>query len=377
MFVVFAANGALNGSWTPRVPALAARVAAGPGVLGLALLAMTAGMLLVAPVAGRLAERFGARAVVVTSTLVSCAILPPLGLAGSVLALGVLLFGLGLSLGTMEVAMNVGGVAVERRAGRPLLSLLHAGYSVGGFAGSAAAGLAAGHHWPPSRHLAVVAAVAIVVLLAVCRGVPAGAAPADRPERPRVALVKRPVLWLLGGIVVFSAIAEGASADWSALLLVTRHGAGEGVAALAYTAFSLAMAVSRFGGSWAQRRFGAIRLLVTGALVAGTGLALAALVPSAGVALAGFVLAGAGLSTSFPVALSLAGSAGHGGGEREVAFVSTIAYGGFLAGPPLVGGIAQATSLSVSFVVVGLLAALIAPAAVSARRRAPQAASAQ
>jgi MFS family permease len=200
------------------------------------------------------------------------------------------------------------------------------------------------------------------------------AAPRSERSRPaaRVAPIRRPVLWLLAAIALCSAIAEGASSDWSALLLVTVQHIDQAAAALAFAGFSLTMALTRLGGAWVQNRFGPTRTLAAGAALAGLGLVVAAVVPVAGLAFVGFGLAGAGLAASFPIALGLAGAAGKrdddSGGEREIAFVTTIAYSGFLAGPPVIGGIAQLSSLSVSFVVVGLLAALIAPAAVGAGR---------
>ncbi|HVW43347.1 MAG TPA: MFS transporter [Amycolatopsis sp.] len=371
VFAVFALNGAIYGSWAPRVPAIAERLDATPGSLGLALLCLTIGMLIAAALSGRLVERGGARAAIVVSTLLAGALLPFAGLAGNVAWLAVVLFGLGATVGVLDVAMNIGAVGVERRTRRPLMPVFHAGFSFGGLIASSAAGLAAAHHWAPLRHFLVAAVVVAVALLMVVRGLPK-AVPRQHAVTPaaRGAPIRRPVLWLLAAIALCSAIAEGASADWSALLLVSTHGVGEGAAALAYAGFSLMMAATRLGGAWIQQRLGATLTLASGAVLAGTGLIMAAVVPVAALAFAGFGLAGAGLAASFPIALSLAGASGKRaddtGGEREIAFVTTIAYSGFLAGPPMFGGIAQATSLSVSFVVVGLLAALIAPAAAGA-----------
>jgi MFS family permease len=355
------------------VPALAGRLHAAPGPFGLALLCLTVGMLMAAALSGRLVERIGARAAMAGSTLLSCLLLPVLGLAGSVAWLGFVMFWLGATVGALDVAMNIGAVGVERRVGRPIMPVFHAGFSFGGMAASAAAGLAAAQHWPPWQQFAVAAGVLTLALLVVLRGLPRSVPHAEGPDPvSRVAPIRRPVLWLLAAVAVCSAIAEGASADWSALLLVTHQGIGQGAAALGYAGFSLAMALTRLAGAWVERRFGATRTLAVGALLAGCGLIAAAVVPAAGLALAGFAVAGAGLAASFPIALSLAGAAGRraddSGGEREIAFVTAIAYSGFLAGPPLIGGIAQATSLTTSFVVVGFLAALIAPSAVGAGR---------
>ena len=376
VFAVFAVNGAALGSWAPRVPALTQQIRAEPGHFGLALLGASIGMVLAASVAGRLVQRFGARAVTVLSGLAGCAILPLVGSAGSVPWLAVALFGLGMATGVLDVSMNVAGVVVERRLGKAVMPEFHAGFAFGALAGAGGAAAAAHNGLSPTVHLGLAGSVAVIVLFAVARVLPAqigdGSQSPTHPGARGRSLVRRPVLWLLAAIALCSAIAEGASADWSALLMVSTHGTGEGAAALVYAAFALSMAMARLAGAWAQRRFGSTRLLAGGAVVAAAGLLTAALVPIAGVGYLGFALAGAGLAASFPVALSLAGEAGHNadgsGGEREIGFVTAIAYSGFLAGPPMVGGIAQLTSLSLAFVVVAAIAGLIAVAAFAVRR---------
>ncbi|WP_240687356.1 MFS transporter [Amycolatopsis suaedae] len=372
VFTVFALNGAALGSWAPRVPALAVQVEAEPGPLSLAILGASVGLLVAALLSGRLVERYGPRTVLLVSVLAACAILPAIGAAPSLLWLGIALFLLGFTVGVVDVAMNIGAVVVERGVGKAIMPLFHAGFSVGGLVGSAAAGFAASHGWSPARHLTVAAVVAVVVLLVVVRGLPGAAPRTEAAQHTGRAPARRPVLWLLAGIALCSAIAEGASTDWSALLLVTEHGLTDAAAALAFSVFSLTMAATRLAGSWIQRRFGARRMLVVSAVTAGAGLLLAALVTAPVAGFIGFGLAGIGLAASFPVALGLAGEAGRradgGGGEREIAFVTAIAYTGFLAGPPLIGGIAQVTSMSTSFVVVALIASCIAPSAVAAMR---------
>ncbi len=374
VFTVFALNGLALGSWASRTPALTAQVHASPGVFGLALLGASVGMLAAASVSGRLIERAGARAVVAGSTAMAAGSLVLIGSAPTVPLLAGALLVIGASVGMLDVAMNVAGVAVERRLGRPVMSVFHAGFSFGALAGSLAAGLAAGHGWSPARHLSVAAVVAVLVLASVIKAVP-GIRPEHTEEpvvTPARAPIRRPVLWLLAAVALCSAIAEGASSDWSALLMTVERGVGQGAAALAFAGFQLVMALTRLAGPWAQRRFGPTRCLSAGATLAAAGLVAAAAIPVAAVGYAGFALAGAGLAASFPMALSLAGDAGKRGdgtgGEREIGFVTAVAYTGFLGGPPIVGGIAQATDYDVAFVFVALVAALILPAAVAARR---------
>jgi MFS family permease len=379
VLVVFALQGAIFGSWVPRVPALAEHVHAEAGQLGLALLGGSVGMIAAASVAGRLCARFGARLLVLISGLAASAVLPLLAVVPATVHLGLILMALGASVGTLDVAMNIAAVTVVRQTGRPLMPVFHAAFSFGGLAGAAGAALAAHSRWAPTEHFTTVAALAVVVIVAVFRWVPNEPAvtPATRRQTAtRPGLARRPVLWLLAAVALCSAVAEGASAEWSALFAVRERGLDEAAAAIVYAGFSVGMAVTRLVGERAERRWGPVRLLVIGALTAGAGLLLAVIVPSVVASYAGFALAGIGLAYGFPVALELAGAAGRradgSGGEHEIGFVTAIAYSGFLLGPPMIGGIAQLTNLAVALGAAGLIAALMAPAAVlaaAARRR--------
>ncbi|MEU5690390.1 MFS transporter [Actinosynnema sp. NPDC020468] len=376
VFVVFLFNGAVFGTWASRVPALAAQVGASEGVLGLALLGSSLGLAVTAPFAARACAAFGARNVILASSALSVVVLPALALTGTPLALGVTLFGLGASIAALDVSMNIAAVTVIRSLDRPLMSQFHAGFSVGGLIGSVGAAVAASAGWTPLRHFLVAGVIGLLAVVAIARSVPGGRP--DTPVRDQVhrPVLRRPVLWLLAGVALCSAIAEGASADWSALFFVRERGMSDAAAAGAYAGFSIAMAAARLLGEPVQRKLGPYRLLGAGAVLAAGGLALAVLVPSAAVGYAGFGLAGLGLAFGFPVIMDLAGDAGRRadgtGGEREIGLVTTVAYTGFLAGPPIVGGLAHASSLTASMGFVAVVTALIVPAVyftARARRR--------
>jgi MFS family permease len=378
VFVVFALNGMVIGSWAPRMPAVADQIHASPGQLGLALLGSSVGMIAAASLTGRLCARFGARALVLVSALATAVVLPLMAVAGSPVQLGLALVLLGASVGTLDVAMNVAAVTVVRRTGRPIMPVFHAGFSFGALAGSVGAAFAAGHRIGLFGHFTFVSVLALVVILAVVRWVPREEQIADAAAQAATdrRMLRRPALWLLGAIALCSAIVEGGSGDWSALFAVRERGMGEAAAAVTFSVFCIAMGLVRLFGEQAERRWGADRMLVGGALVAGAGLLATAIVPSGPLAFVGFGLAGGGLAFAFPVALNMAGAVGRRGdgtgGEREIGFVTTIAYSGFLVGPPMLGGIAQVTNLEVAIGFAGVVAALIAPvalAAAAARRR--------
>jgi MFS family permease len=374
VFVVFVFNGAVFGSWAARVPALAAQVGAEEGTLGLSLLGASIGLALTAPFAARVCAAFGARPLVLASGVASAAVLPLLALTSTPLQLGLALFLLGASIAALDVSMNIAAVGVLRQLDRPLMPQFHAGFSFGGLIGSVGAAFAAGAGWGPTRHFLLASAVGLVVLALVARRVPgdSGERGRDVEVGPQPAVLRRPVLWLLAGVAFCSAIAEGASADWSALFLVRERGMGDAAAAAAYAVFSITMACARLSGEPVQRRWGPYRLLVGGAVVAAIGLAGAVLVPVPASGYVGFALAGLGLAFAFPVVMDLAGAAGRRadgtGGERELGLVTTVAYTGFLAGPPIVGGLAHLSSLTVSLGFVAAVCALMVPTVLLAAR---------
>lgn len=372
--VVFVVNGGLYGAWAARVPALASQVDAQPGGLGLALLGPGIAMIVTAPLAARACAARGSRFVISAALTCSCLVLPLVGLTGSPLTLGLALACLGGLMGTVDVAMNVAAVAVVRETDRPLMPFFHAGFSAGGLLGSLSAALAAALTVPPAWHFCGVSAAGLLVLLVTARALPGERPePHQRTEGSFRDVVARRKLWLLAAVALCAAVAEGVCAEWSALFLVRERAVSESVAATAFAVFSVTMATTRLVGERVERRFGPHRVLAGSGLVAAFGLTAGALVPAGAVAYAGFALAGAGLAFCFPTAMALAGDAGRredgSGGERELGFVTTIAYAGLLGGPPLVGGVASLTSLTVSMGLVGLLAALITPAALAVRGR--------
>ena len=379
-FVVFLLNGAVFGTWAARVPALAGQVGAEVGSLGLALLGASAGLAVTAPLAARICAVYGSRGVLIASSLLSPLLLPVLALSKSPVQFGLTLIALGASVAAMDVSMNVAAVVVVRDLQRPLMPQFHAGFSFGGLIGSLGSAAAAQAYWTPMKHFLLAAFVGLIITALIAKKIPGGVGERHREEvTERTNVLKSPVLWLLASVALCSAIAEGAAADWSALFMVRERGMGDVAGAYAYAGFSVAMGLARWFGEPIQRVLGPHRLLATGGGLAATGLALTVAVPFPAAGYVGFGLAGLGLAFSFPVVMDLASETGKradgSGGERELGLVTTIAYTGFLAGPPIVGGLAHVSSLVVSLGFVALVTALIIPATWLARRAARQSAS--
>jgi MFS family permease len=363
--VVFFVDGALFATWVSRIPALASATHAGNGTLGLALLAPAVGALIVMPVIGRHLAGRSSRAFcrVSTAGLALGVALP--ALATSVPVLGGALLLVGIANSTLDVSMNAHGVTAERHLRRPILSSLHAAFSFGGFAGAGLGALAAHAGVGAEEHLAVAGLLfGTLGLLATRWLLPADVD--DDAHAPRLRLVRLPLrLGLIGVACFFCFLAEGGAADWSAKLVRDDLAGSAALGAVAYAAFSLAMGTGRLLADAVWSRWRDVKLLRRCGLLAAIGFGVALGIGTAGSAVVGFAVLGLGLSAVVPTLFrSAAGERGVATGSA-LAAVSAIGYTGFLAGPPLVGGLAQLSSLRVAcglFVLCGLLVVALAGA---------------
>lgn len=360
----FALNGLLFGVWASRVPAFKDRFDLDPGMLGLLLLALAGGAIASFPFAGALSEKLGAARLTVLCAWGYGPALVAISLAPVPLALGVLLFVFGAFHGAMDVAMNGWGARVEARIGRSTMSIFHAMFSLGAGIGAASGFLAVRAALDPVWHFAIVAVIGGALALPAM-GWPAGARRMPGGgSRPLVALPSGPLV--LVGLIAFTvSMGEGAMADWSAVFLRVVTAATEAMAALGYAVFSVAMVVTRLSGGVLVERFGPVAVTRASAAIALLGLALAIFPQTVQAALAGYALMGVGYAVVMPLVFSRAASDPQVASGPAIASVATLGYGGMLLGPPIIGFVAQATGMRLSFLVLAALAALallLAPA---------------
>jgi MFS family permease len=349
--IVFFLNGVVFSSWYARLPAIQDDIGLGPGALGVALLGAPAGLLAAQPLVGALIAARGSRAAVAASPLYMPAVVLP-ALAFDTASLLVAVTTVGAINGTLDIAMNAQGLAVERSGTRRIFSSLHASFSFGALAGAGLAGAVAALGVAPLPHLVGVAVVGGVAAAAVAPYLLGD----ERAAGQRASLLARPSGRLAAlGVIAFCALfAEGAVFDWSGIYLATEAGAPAGVAPLGLAAFALSMGVGRLAADSVTERVGSPRVAAGGAASAALGLGLALAVPTPAGALLGFAAMGLGLSAVFPLALRASGLEGA-SAAPGLAAVSTVGYAGCFLGPPLIGLLAEATSLRAALLLVGAL----------------------
>ncbi len=368
---LFCLNGFLYANWATRIPAIQSQFQLSNGTLGLALMVLAAGAVVAMPSTGWLCSRLGSRRIVVISLVISLLGLPAISLMSGLGTLVVALFVFGVGHGMLDVSMNLQALDVERRLNQQVNSSIHALWSTGALTGALAGSLFAisgvGIRW----HFAMVAAmlafaaVPIVSRLLIDRvdrdqdsrekkprrSKPqrdceirhdSGGMAIDRPHHERA---PRGVTILLGVIAFCVMASEGAMADWSAVLLHQSFEISEGIAAMGFATFAIAMAIGRFAGDRLSARLGPVKQVRLSALVAMIGFLIVVTSNHFYIALAGFTLIGAGLATTVPAVFSACGRLPGDSPGVALATVSTIGYFGFLLGPPMIGFLSECVNL--------------------------------
>ncbi len=379
-YAVFALAGLQFAALACRIPDLKRVLALSPGQLGITLLAVSAGSLVGLPVAGAVVRRIGTGRTVGVGALLSTGGLAGVGLAvevaGSRAATGLALAFVGLGVGLWDVAMNLEGAAVEQAMGRSIMPRFHAAFSLGTVVGAGSGAVVTAVPVGMAWHLGAVAAMDLaIVALAMphLRHVPG-----STRRSPRVAAVSRrawrePRTLLVGVVTLVAAFTEGTANDWLAVAVGEGHALAPWAGPLALGVFLTGMTAGRVAGTAVIDRYGRVAVLRACFALAFAGSALVALGGPLGT-FAGALIWGAGSSLGFPLGMSAAAD-DPAMAPARVSVVSTIGYLAFLAGPPMLGAIADRVGPLHALLVVGALAgpALLAvPALREPRPRRPQ-----
>lgn len=335
-------------AWAPLVPFAKHRLQVDDGTLGLLLLCLGIGSVVAMSRTGPLCARYGCKPVIVAGGALMVLFLPLLSVVGTPWLMGLTLLVFGGALGSLDVAMNVHAVEVERGAGRPLMSGFHALFSVGGFMGSALVTFILSLSISPLAATLICAAAMGVALLAATPRLLLTVADGPKPSGALLALPSGPVV-LLALLAAVTFLVEGALLDWSALLLTTTGLSPAERAGIGYALFSVAMTAGRFGGDAITARVGDRAVVFWGGLTVLAGFALLCLGHRMELALAGFVLIGLGASNVVPVLFRQAGAQRAMPAAMAVAAVTTTGYAGYLVGPAAVGFLSNVAGLPQAF----------------------------
>jgi len=356
-------------SWAPMVPYAKERLQLNDANLGVLLLFLGAGAISMMPISGILSDKFGSRKVILWAALLMAMVLPSLLLMDSPIWMGVMLFIFGSAVGTVDVAMNAHGVQVQNLHGKPIMSSLHGLFSVGGLFGSLGLGFLMKIGLQPVVASIIIAVLLIVIVIWKYSDL------FDR-DTERAAIHEfssqeqngksASYTWLTGSVLFLGVmcfivfLSEGAMLDWSAVFLRESRSVEEEFTGIGYAAFSVAMAAMRLIGDKLVARLDGRKVVVAGSMIAATGLFIVLLTPWVFTALLGFVLLGLGAANIVPVFISEGGRLKDVSASVAIPAITTIGYAGQLAGPALLGFIAEQYSLTIALGCIGVLLASVA-----------------
>lgn len=353
----FFLNGLCFASWASRIPAIQERLQLNEGALGTLLLCIPIGALTSLPLSGWVITRTGSRPVMILSAMLYALCLCMIGLAPTPFILGITLFCFGIIGNLGNISVNTQAVAVELLFNRTIMASFHATWSMAGLTGAGIGILMINLHVPPQMHFFYVAAIAFLIVLTSFRYTlrQPGEKTAKQPffVKPDKALIG------LGIIAFCCMICEGTMYDWSGVYFAKVVNARPGLVTIGYTAFTLATTTGRFLGDWLTLRYGIKGMLSGSGVLTAAGLLLAVFLPFTFWATIGFFLVGLGVSTVIPLVYSQAGKSSTMSPGMALAAVTTVGFFGFLLGPPLIGFIAQAVGLRVSFSVIAMMGLMI------------------
>jgi MFS family permease len=392
----FGLGGITVSAWGPRLPAIKADLRIGTATIGLLLAGITIGAILGLLASTPVLSRLGSRRAVAGALLLVATAMTVMGLAliaGSVPLLAAAFVVTGLGIGLLDVLINVEGAAIERAAGRTLMPMMHAAWSVGAAVGSGIGAACAALDIVPAAQFIAEAVLIAVTALAMASGIPDGprslgpsasdgpSAPGG-PQRDRGARLRQRLrgwldwrLLLIGVVMLGVELGEGSANSWLALAVRTGHGQSAVVAALFVTAFAAGEALTRIFGGPIVDRLGRVRTIRVTTAIGVLGMVLFILAGNRWVVLLGVLLWAVGVSMGFPLGMSAAAESGPDPAAR-VSVVASVGYFANLAGPPVIGVLAQSAGLLPAlWLLVALFIAAFAAAGSLRSRPAPDATS--
>jgi MFS family permease len=340
-------------SWASRIPDIKQHLHLSDAGLGGVLLALPVGLMVSLPFSGWLVHHFGSRKMVLLAAVLYALALSGIGQVQAAWQLVAALFIFGLVGNLLNIAVNTQAVSLEVLYGRSIMASFHGIWSLAGFTGASIGTLMINFHLPPSTHFYIITLTAFIIVGLLYRNTLGQDinADTDRPlfAKPDATLLK------LGLIAMCCMVCEGAMFDWSGVYFQKVVQVSKGLTTVGYTAFMSTMAGGRFAGDRLVMRLGTKRMLQSSGLVIVCGLGLAIGLPHLFTATLGFMLVGIGVSSVVPLVYGAAGKSKQFSPGVALAAVSTIGYLGFLAGPPMIGFIAQAASLRWSLALIAVL----------------------
>jgi MFS family permease len=349
----FFLHGLCFSSWASRIPNIQQYFHLSDAALGSVLFAMPIGSFTSLLFCGWLITKNGSHNMVLIAATIYCCMLAGIGYASTVVQLVVCMFFFGAFGNLMNVAFNTQAIAVEKLYPKPIMSSFHGIWSLAALAGASLGGWLMGRGVAVFHHFLSIALTGLCTTIICSRWL----MPHDTSQEQKKIFFTMPEKSILNlGMIAFcSMMCQGAMFDWSGVYFKKVLSLDPAWIGTGYTAYMISMTASRFFADWAVHRAGLKKILVWSGVLTAFGLLLAVCFPFFGSSLIGFMIVGIGVSAVVPLLYSAVGKSKTVSPATAIASLSTLGFIGLLIGPPLVGYIAGAAGLRISFLVLALI----------------------
>ena len=343
-------------TWASRLADVRQRIGLSDGELGVLLLAPPVAQLVMMSVSASLVRRYGSTRVARVAAVLLPLLLPLLGMASSVWALGCLMFLFGMATNLSNIAANTQGLDVERLYGKSIMASFHGWWSIGGTCAilfsmimvSLGSGLQ--NNFIAAWGLCMVIYALVFRRLLPPEPVAKASSEGAKPVRQWSAFL------VLVGLVCFGTLGcEGSLNSWVTLYFQSEIASPEKLIRLGYFAYMLAVTCCRFAADHFVRQWWCFKTVrIAGMLIFG-GLLLIVAFPQLLVACLGCVLTGLGTAAVLPICYSIVGKYSRGSLPVALSIVNGISFIGYLLMPAVVGGISNFAGLRIAFAVMGIV----------------------
>ena len=344
-------------SWASRIPTIKAALNLNEAELGSVLLTMPISSMIGLPLSGWLVSKFETRIPLTVGFLINSICLSFIGLAQTTFTLVIVLFLYSLSMRMYNIAVNTQAITLQKQFDRKINGSFHGLWSTGGIVGVGfttlliSLGVAIVPHLLIASSLAIVATlIAFQFLLRNDQATTGNKLALSKPD---------PYILYLGLMVFFAAICEGGMFDWSGIYF--QQVVKEDVFTAGYLIFMAFMALSRFLSDRIIHKMGMPATYIMSASFIFTGIGLAIMFPSFWPAMVGFSLVGFGTASVIPMTYTLAGASKTYSPGIAISLIATFGIVGMLLGPPMIGYLAHAFNLKVSFIAFAFAGMMLVP----------------
>lgn len=350
--VYFFICGLIFSSWASRIPAIKDYFSFNEAELGAVLFTLPLGALSALPLSGWIVHKFGSKKISFFSLIFYSISLISISISTSITALSIALFLFGFIGNLANISMNTQGLSIQKLLNKPILSNLHAMWSIGAFLAAAIGGWTMKVDFTTSVHFLIIAFIGMISCFSLIKWL---VKDQQHDQSQKIFALPTKELTLLGLICFCVAMSEGAMADWSSLYYRMALQDLQKISTTGYTAFAFSMAIGRFLGDRLVLALGYKRVLAINGLFILVGMSLSLVFQSPLIVIIGFSMVGLGVSSVFPVVYILAAKSPSMAPSAALAAVSSVGFTGFLVGPPIIGFIAHETGLRIALGIVALL----------------------